>query len=168
MAASKSCPSCSKQWADTFRFCPEDGALLVASDAVDPKKTVAARPAANPSRQAAPTVVTRPPAERPSETAPRPRRDPQRRFINLEPVVPTKPGLVKKARAPAEAAAPETKKKAQVEGEDFSETAWFMRPDYRVDPETGKVTVDAGAYRRDESIPEEERRRFSLRRKNEE
>lgn len=50
----------------------------------------------------------------------------------------------------------------------FSDTDWFMRPDLPVDTETGRVQVDPQAYVRDESIPEEQRRRFSLRRKDEE
>ncbi len=51
---------------------------------------------------------------------------------------------------------------------DFSDTGWFMRPDLPVDAETGRVEVDPKAYVRDDSIPEEKRRRFSLRRKDEE
>lgn len=35
MSASKSCPACQKQWAGTFKFCPEDGALLVLLNTAD-------------------------------------------------------------------------------------------------------------------------------------
>jgi len=35
MPGSKSCPTCQKQWADTFRFCPEDGAPLAHAAGAD-------------------------------------------------------------------------------------------------------------------------------------
>ncbi|PIE17255.1 MAG: hypothetical protein CSA66_06230 [Proteobacteria bacterium] len=54
---------------------------------------------------------------------------------------------------------------------EFSETQWFMKgidPSLMVDPETGAVQVDEEEYLRDDSIPEEERRKFTLRRRGEE
>jgi hypothetical protein len=71
-----------------------------------------------------------------------------------------------RARAVEPAKSLEDKPKRRRGG--FSETAWFMRPDQAVDPETGRVKFDPRAYEHDDTIPEEKRRRFSLRRKNEE
>lgn len=58
---------------------------------------------------------------------------------------------------------------SQVEAEGFSETQWFMAAQ---DPEKLKEDHTAGdlfdlqaKYKRDKSIPEEERRKFSLRKK---
>ncbi len=50
----------------------------------------------------------------------------------------------------------------------FSEAAWFMRTEFEVDPETGRVAVGPTDYVLDDSIPEDKRRRFSLGRKGEE
>ncbi len=50
----------------------------------------------------------------------------------------------------------------------FSEAAWFMRTEFEIDPETGRVAVGPSDYVLDESIPEDKRRRFSLGRKGEE
>jgi hypothetical protein len=42
-----------------------------------------------------------------------------------------------------------------------------MRPNQPVDPATGRIKADPRAYLPDDNIPEEKRRRFSLRRKDE-
>lgn len=328
-AGSKSCPTCLKQWAGTFKFCPEDGTLLVAqvgsSTLVTPaapaaktptqekrraSKTVdVSKPRTNRSQravtEAAPRPVPAQAAERPAPEAtkstptdkqsPRAGRKGTPRILNLEPVgtatieldaaaeaelkedlapkpapgnarqiglrtAPTvltpaaaesivaesrarsaqpfdepmpepvlrspaeraqrQPAARKPAdsqplvivslpteteeasprivgsrgvkrvdsevsrRAPAEAAgrskgerspaseeAPRPAKAAaggKRKSDEFSETAWFMRPNQTVDPATGRVLAAPDAYSADETIPEEKRRRFSLRKKNEE
>lgn len=71
---------------------------------------------------------------------------------------------------PAEAPATTTPaKKKRAKGE-FSDTQWFMKgKNLQVaDPDTGTVVVDEEAYVVDESIPEEERRKFTLRKPEEE
>jgi len=79
-------------------------------------------------------------------------------------------------RAPASEEAPRPAKAAgnppgsagKRKRDEFSETAWFMRPEQTVDPSTGRVLASPDAYKADENIPEEKRRRFSLRKKGEE
>lgn len=63
---------------------------------------------------------------------------------------------------------PPEKKKKKRDG--FSETQWFMRGAKveEADVTTGRVRVDESAYERDETISEEERRKFTLRKKGEE
>ena len=77
----------------------------------------------------------------------------------------------KQAEAEAEAAsgaegAADKKKKR----DGFSDTQWFMKGlSLEVaDPETGAVVVDENDYQVDESIPEAERRKYTLRKKGEE
>ncbi|MCB9735663.1 MAG: hypothetical protein H6745_23995 [Deltaproteobacteria bacterium] len=62
----------------------------------------------------------------------------------------------------------EEKKKKRKDG--FSETQWFMRGVKvdEADVTTGRVRADESAYERDETISEEERRKFTLRKKDEE
>jgi len=77
-----------------------------------------------------------------------------------------------KARAAERAAAPPAEpaeKKKRAKGE-FSDTQWFMKGlNLQVaDPDTGEVAVDEAEYLVDESISEDERRRFTLRKKHEE
>ncbi len=57
MSASKSCPACQKQWAGTFKFCPEDGALLVVLNAADTVLQTPAAPEPAPAPQRAPAVA---------------------------------------------------------------------------------------------------------------
>lgn len=76
-----------------------------------------------------------------------------------------------RAAAQAAAVAPEApaERKKRARGE-FSDTQWFMKGlNLQVaDPDTGQVAVDEGEYLVDEEIPEEDRRRFTLRKKHEE
>lgn len=52
----------------------------------------------------------------------------------------------------------------------FSETEWFLAPikPEEVDIKTGQVQVDPAKYERNTATPDEQRRRFSLRRDDEE
>lgn len=69
------------------------------------------------------------------------------------------------ARAPKKAE-PKPEKKPAKKQRDFSETAWFMRqPNPEdADPATGKVKVGKKAYAVEEPIPDEKRKKYSLRR----
>ena len=151
-----------------------DGASSPGKDpkpAVSPPAAVAGRPAVSPPA----AVAGRPAAaisaskagRAPAEVAPK-RAQLDARTRASEPAAtarsPTAPqGKAIKSAGPAAAGKSLRKDNA------FSETAWFMAaPELPVDDETGRVEVDPKAYVRDESIPEEKRRRFSLRRKDEE
>lgn len=186
MSGSKSCPTCEKQWAATFKFCPEDGAQLKSAEPRAPAEPIAPIQS---SRQSAPTTVVS--APKPSKKA---RRNADKRLLNLEPIadpqsdrptnrqaapivpeqlVPpsarnTAPSAPQPRRTAERKPSKQQSTKSRRRASDFSETAWFMRPIQAVDPKTGRVKVDPDAYRRDDSIPEEKRRRFSLRRKDEE
>jgi len=275
MAQSKTCPSCHRQWATNFKFCPDDGTPLLVHDApssretVRPKDTEPSLPPQfdevedRPSSSAAPAKAQRAPAE-----VPRGRKH-DARLLNLEPVKasPRPAPAPTKSAAPAPRSAPEPtpapakrrasrtdqaaettsspapdqvvdrarelrtaptileapaiseamlaalgKQRADVDpsarttpdesvtaapkvqgrglrkktGSDlpaapaappkpggkrkpqFSETAWFMRAVDAVDPETGRVPTAPDAYRPDTSIPPEQRKRYSLKRSDEE
>jgi len=146
-------------------------AAVAGKPAVSPPAAVAGRPAVSPPA----AVAGRPAAaisaskagRAPAEVAPK-RAQLDARTRASEPAAtarsPTAPqGKAIKSAGPAAAGKSLRKDNA------FSETAWFMAaPELPVDDETGRVEVDPKAYVRDESIPEEKRRRFSLRRKDEE
>jgi hypothetical protein len=105
-----------------------------------------------------------------------------RETITVDPIVDTPSHQEMKAPAHQGKAAPEPQEKAEPEVEEipeetgnhsdpgFSETQWFMAA---VDPESLKEEAAApdevmelqDKYKRDESISEEKRSRFSLRRK---
>lgn len=237
-SAFKSCPTCQKRWAATFKFCPEDGSSLVdeANEApaspsqkqkggsrrssrildlppVTATLTNPSTPAAPTTRQAPPEPArpARPPVKggaagkvpasnkttvadvpaAPSSVAPRASRtaptllvtpaiteelaqqalgrgrqaDPQK----------TRPELAAaKASAAPPAAAAEAQAQPPSEGKrkrgGFSETEWFLAPinPDEVDVKTGKVKVDPSKYERNPATPEEKRRRFSLKRDDEE
>jgi hypothetical protein len=69
------------------------------------------------------------------------------------------------AAAGAESVADKKKKR-----DGFSDTQWFMKGLKLevADPDTGAVVVDEKDYQVDESIPEAERRKYTLRKKGEE
>jgi|GEM_PF-3496225 len=73
-------------------------------------------------------------------------------------------------QAAAETAEASTEKAKKKKRDGFSDTQWFMKGlSLEVaDPETGAVVVDENDYQVDESIPETERRKFTLRKKGEE
>jgi len=195
MPASKSCPTCREEWAATFKFCPKDGALLVELGRSRPAVTqdsktllvtpAAAAPLRSPAQPQAPQAQRSPLAAldaavvRAGATQPKPRKA-EPRLFNLAPAPAERPPAERPpvdapltsrpASAPADhaPATPEVSRVGPRRRGRFSETAWFMRPDQPVDPETGRVRADPRAYVRDDSIPEEKRRRFSLRRKDEE
>ncbi|MBL8783759.1 MAG: hypothetical protein JNJ59_02565 [Deltaproteobacteria bacterium] len=78
-------------------------------------------------------------------------------------------GIRKKTGTDMPAApAPEAAKVGGKRKPGFSETAWFMRAVDNVDPETGRVSAAPDAYRPDTSIPSEKRKRYSLKRSDEE
>lgn len=185
MPASKSCPTCHQAWAANFKFCPRDGTTLVE-----------ATPTGRAGAQASKTILTpianapplRPPPENlrtpiqaldqaiartRSSTNTKPRKA-EPRLFDLEPVrlapaaAPAAAPVVAPAEAAPAAVVRESPRITRRRRGGFSETAWFMRPDQPVDPATGRVRFDPQAYAHDESIPEEKRRRFSLRRKDEE
>lgn len=168
MPASKSCPTCHEAWAATFKFCPKDGTTLVAVSAAGLSSE--SRTIMTPIAAAPRDAGTRVPAGRSpiaaieaavgrAQTGNTKPRKAEPRLLNLAPVQ-VEAAPVERAVQPA----PQGRRKQG----GFSETAWFMRPSQAVDPETGKVRFDPRAYERDDSIPEEKRRRFSLRRKDEE
>lgn len=164
MPANKSCPTCHQAWAATFKFCPKDGTTLVESSVAD--VSTESRTIMTPVAAAPRDAGTRVPAGRSpiaaidaavgrAQTGNTKPRKAEPRLLNLAPV--------KVEAAPEQPVRAGPRKQGG-----FSETAWFMRPSQAVDPETGKVRFDPRAYERDDSIPEEKRRRFSLRRKDEE
>lgn len=78
------------------------------------------------------------------------------------------------AKAPAAPAATTSPTQPPSEGKrkrgGFSETEWFLAPinPDEVDAKTGKVKVDPSKYERNPATPDEKRRRFSLKRDDEE
>ena len=79
-AGSKSCPTCLEEWAGTFKFCPEDGTLLVAqvgsSTLVTPAAPAAKAPTQEKRRASKAVDVSKPRTNRSqravTEAAPRP------------------------------------------------------------------------------------------------
>jgi len=89
------------------------------------------------------------------------------------PDAPLASGAGAQRAAPAEASDPGARDSAKKGGRrGFSETQWFLKgleiDKAKVDPSTGVVAIDEEEYLRDESIPEEERRKFTLRKPGEE
>ncbi len=125
-----------------------------------------------PGQEAAPQVAAAPPAEAPkAEAAPTPSPTP------VQPAASAKTGTVSamaatppKASSGGAAAEPHEETGEHDLGAGFSETQWFMAA---VDPDSLKEEVAApdevmelqDKYRRDDSISEEKRSLFSLRRK---
>ncbi|MBM4353593.1 MAG: hypothetical protein FJ109_07305 [Deltaproteobacteria bacterium] len=138
----KTCVMCGTQWPDKANFCPRDGAKLRDTITVDPIPGKE-----DDDRSAAPQEQA--PASKREEAA----------------------AAVAGTDRPAQAAVEEPSEEiADQQREVFSETQWFMAA---VDPESLKEEAAApdeimelqGKYRRDESISEEQRSRFTLRRK---
>jgi hypothetical protein len=207
-SAFKTCPTCQKLWAATFKFCPEDGAPLADKVAATPKTAVAmARPNARRSSRvldiapvtAAQTSPSTPAAiaasheasrEEPRHTAPRKR--PAQQPVSQDGHTVTETPAVNPRTAPTLLMTPAvsedlieaTMKRAEERAASsepkpeggkrkkggFSETEWFLAPikAEEVDAKTGQVKVDPAKYERNTAIPEEKRRRFSLRRDDEE
>lgn len=236
VSAFKTCPTCKKRWASTFKFCPEDGSPIVdeqseapASPAqkgrggsrrssrildlppvtattTNPSTPAAPAPAPARAKQAPikggaagkvqssssskPTVAdvpaAPPAAPKASRTAPtllitpaiteevaqqalarsRQALDPQ--TANRQPPnQKTRPELPA-AKPPA--VAPEAASGGKRKPGGFSETEWFLAPinPDEIDVKTGKVKVDPSKYERNPATPEEKRRRFSLKRDDEE
>lgn len=74
------------------------------------------------------------------------------------------------AAPPAEAPPAQPPSEGKRKRGGFSETEWFLAPinPDEVDAKTGKVKVDPSKYERNPATPEEKRRRFSLKRDDEE
>ncbi len=177
MSDERYCPRCGIEWPN---FCPRDGQKLSGpwscSNAQKPHATASGTAADSVSGAPRPKRDTKPGG--PSRTA---------RTILEQPSVKAE-DIARRARAdagpkPAPAAkthqaptakthqAPTAKTHQAGKKREFSETQWFMKgidPSLMVDPETGAVQVDEEEYLRDDSIPEEERRKFTLRRRGEE
>lgn len=239
MAASafKTCPTCKKRWASTFKFCPEDGSPIideqdeapaptphkgkagsrrssrildlapVTATATNPSTPAAAAPEeprvgrapvkggaagkvqSSPSSRATvadvPAATAQSGAPKASRTAPtllitpaiteevaqqalarsRQTATPQPPNQKTRPEVPS-------AKAPAQpsASAPQAQSGGKRKPGGFSETEWFLAPinPDEVDAKTGKVKVDPSKYERNPATPDEKRRRFSLKRDDEE
>lgn len=232
MAASafKTCPTCKKRWASTFKFCPEDGSPIVDEQneaaAATPQKGKSGSRRSSRILDLAPVTATATNPSTPAATTPEPPRvgrapvkggaaskhqSPPSSKATVadvpaaQPTVPrasrTAPTLlitpaiteevaeqalarsrqanpqktrpeVPAARAPADPPAPAPQ--AQTGGKrkpgGFSETEWFLAPinPDEIDVKTGKVKVDPSKYERNPATPEEKRRRFSLKRDDEE
>lgn len=170
-------------------------AVPAAAEAEPPRAQPAPRPAAPPPAAEAPAVTAAEPQaepERPrrradpdlveallgqagARSSPAPTRGGGRRPREMsttilpvvQPATPVPPAEPPDATdAPAKTTPAKKKKRAKGE---FSDTQWFMKgKNLQVaDPDTGTVVVDEEAYVVDESIPEEERRKFTLRKPEE-
>lgn len=165
----KICPKCGASWPDVARFCPQDGSPLkeLPSQASAPSK---------PPEQPAEQRVSPPIPAMPKAPSPPPPKPPD----------PAASTSRKTVQTPAPPAADRSGKKPGPEEEDgvddwgdegggggdgaFSDTQWFMAA---VDPEALKESASVDElndlqtkYRRDESIPDEVRKKFSLREDN--
>ncbi len=144
---SKVCPTCTRTWGADFRFCPADGAEL---------RDVAPEPVAAPVKAA----VKPAPAKAATTPADRMRTAPTEVHMPL-----VKPG----SPPPASPAEPAAAKGGKRQKPAFSETAWFMQKidPSMVDPETGRVLADTTKGNVD-AVDPETRRKYSLRKDNEE
>ena len=133
----KICPKCSTQWPDTANFCPNDGSDL------------------------RPVPVAE--APQPATTSSEPVRKP-RPITDLSPT----PQSVK-GDASRDLSEEEERLLEQQREHGFSETQWFMAasdPDkLKEAPSTNELIDMQDEYDWDDEISEEERRKFSLRRK---
>lgn len=147
----KVCPKCGKKWPETGKFCPMDGTPLVAEvtdDEPDSRPTRALGPeelpadvVKEPPARATPPVAepAAPPPE--AQTRPRPRGSPP----------------------PAEEAGPPEPDRPGT----FSETKWFMVGEHIKDEEIEASDLPVEdlqeIYKRTGSLPEEVRKKYSLR-----
>ncbi|TNF29995.1 MAG: hypothetical protein EP329_14495 [Deltaproteobacteria bacterium] len=185
------CPTCGIPWPN---FCPIDGKRLNGAwtCANAPKPVVRPAATAEPDDATIPDAAVRSSAPQrrqadasamqdfvdsvaaraPKEGGRRGAADPRLAATLLHPQLTAEDIKQAQARAEERAAAaeppPEAPKKRKRDG--FSDTQWFMKGlSLEVaDPETGEVVVDEHDYQVDESIPETERRKFTLRKKGEE
>lgn len=134
------------------------------------------RPASDMLRTFVENVGARPPA---TTRGDRSRRgDPRQAATIIQPQLSDEDILKARERAAERAKQAEAEAASAAEGaadkkkkrDGFSDTQWFMKGlSLEVaDPETGAVVVDEKDYEVDESIPEAERRKYTLRKKGEE
>lgn len=189
----KLCPKCGKKWPDTGKFCPMDGTPLVAEQdeedsSAKPTRILSAdelptlvgdseppsKPAAvEPPKPSAPRVEPISPKEKPSVPKVEPVTPSERPPApKVEPLSPT----TSEAKAPKQVApepepAPVEPEEQVVVTEDrpgtFSETKWFMIGEHIKDEEIEASDLPIEdlqeIYKRTESLPEEVRKKYSLR-----
>jgi hypothetical protein len=165
----KQCPKCKREWPDTGRFCPLDGAplaLVVAEEQptkpMPPVETTKPAPVEHrnltgkPPVPEAPTAIHKDPP-RPVVTPVPAARETPRPAVKEAP----KPA-VKPAPAPAAAEPAKPAKK----GRSFSETKWFMIGEQIKNDEVGPEDVPVESlqqtYRPTQELPPEVRKKFSL------
>ena len=143
----KICPKCSTRWPDTANFWPNDG-----SDLRPIPAAAVSQPVPVP---VAPAPVRQQPTSSPKASPPRPQSSPAPQEDNT--------------KATRELSAEEERLLEQQREHGFSETQWFMAatdPDkLKEAPSTNELIDMQDEYDWDEEISEEERLKFSLRRK---
>lgn len=186
----KICPACGTQWPDAANFCPKDGTNLavlpVATEEMQPivvaPDAASVEPAVPPAREAEPASPDVADDEVENEAAGLPAEEAEEPSRELSDEVAEK---ASEELSEEVAGKPDKKmsKEDTVDGEEeddepwgddgaetaFSDTQWFMAAenpdDLKDEHDTREILEMQDKYRRDESISEEKRSRFTLRKK---